>query len=58
MNPKDDVNNDQLQCKVKHLPSHYYTVFSLLKPWVLFKKNFFGVGIIKGKGLFKGGIIF
>ena len=34
------------------------TVFSLLKPWVVFKKNFFGVGIIKGKGLFKGGIIF
>ena len=34
------------------------TVFSLLLPWVLFKKNYFGVGIIKGKGLFKGGIIF
>ena len=35
-----------------------YTVFSLLLPWVLFKKNYFGVGTIKGKGLFKGGIIF
>ena len=37
---------------------YVFTVFSLLKPWVLFKKKFFGVGIIKGKGLFKGGIIF
>ena len=32
--------------------------FPYYNPGYYLKKNYFGVGIIKGKGLFKGGIIF
>ena len=32
--------------------------FPYYYPGYYLKKNYFGVGIIKGKGLFKGGIIF
>ena len=32
--------------------------FPYYNPGYYLKKNYFGVGTIKGKGLFKGGIIF
>ena len=43
---KDDIIGKKIPCFPYYNPGYYL------------KKNYFGVGIIKGKGLFKGGIIF
>ena len=37
---------------------HILPCFPYYNPGYYLKKNYFGVGTIKGKGLFKGGIIF
>ena len=51
---KSPINVECLYDSILHwLP----TVFSPIIPLVLFKKIYCGVGIIEGKGLFKGDII-